>query len=248
MVNFRDVILDPLGEPVNGATVSVYLYNTMVPVQIFDKAGNLMANPLATNALGEVEFWARNGKYTLGVRHPAFNEGNDKYVDIHLYDPAEVSVEDTLRDVILDSNGLILMSRLPFRVYVVDTQADLASMQGAAKDDIGVIRGTGRKWIRTEGAYTGTIGDWFPLDVVTSVAGKTGDVTLFSADISDLSARLRLGANEPNGPAYVGTDGKIPVELLPANANIARLVDEDTSLVYRLVVVGGELALRPVIQ
>jgi len=88
MEQYADVIIDPQGNVVVGAMVSI-LDSQGAPAQIFgsNNQNSSINNPLLTGALGEFSFFARNGRYRIGnvsVGGRVFQAG---YREIILNDP-----------------------------------------------------------------------------------------------------------------------------------------------------------------
>ena len=101
----------------------------------------------------------------------------------------------------LDANGKLLASVVPTigisTVSVVANQA--AQLALSAQEGDVVVRSDESKTYIHNGGTAGTMSDWTYLqsvaDLVQSVAGKTGAVTLVKADITDLQDALDAKAN-----------------------------------------------------
>lgn len=93
----------------------------------------------------------------------------------------------------LDANGKLLSSVIPAigisSVSVVASEAAQLALT-AQEGDVAVRSDLSKTFIRNSGT-AGTIADWTellsPTDAVSSVAGKTGTVTLVKADITDFN-------------------------------------------------------------
>ena len=101
----------------------------------------------------------------------------------------------------LDANGKLLASVIPnigiSSVSVVASESAQLALD-AKEGDIAVRTDEGKTYIHN-GGTAGTMADWTyiasPTNVVQSVAGKTGNVTLVAADITDLDSALSGKAN-----------------------------------------------------
>lgn len=101
----------------------------------------------------------------------------------------------------LDANGKLLASVIPnIGISSVSVVASESAQLGldAKEGDIAVRTDEGKTYIHN-GGTAGTMADWTyiasPTNVVQSVAGKTGNVTLVAADITDLDSALSGKAN-----------------------------------------------------
>jgi hypothetical protein len=82
--------------------------------------------------------------------------------------------------------------------FVVSSQAAMLALTGAEKGDVAVRTDLNKTFILTDDPYS-TLGNWqellTPTDSVTSVAGRTGTVTLSTSDISGLGTIATQAAN-----------------------------------------------------
>jgi hypothetical protein len=246
MLNYRDVVLDPMGSPIQDVDVTVYLYNTTTPADIFNKNSTPISSTLRTNRTGEFEFHARNGRYTLGFHHPSFENGLAKFVDISILDINEIEYTQVLQGSVLDNNGRILMDTMPFRLFVCNTMTEMLSLSTRPNDivirkDLG-----GTKYIKNQNT-TGTINDWDLSEPIASVAGRRGSITLTTSDISDFNSTIVSMSNRANGILLLDQNTKIQEQFLPLGGSILRMVDEITGSVYRMTISDGEVVLRPVL-
>lgn len=111
----------------------------------------------------------------------------------------------------LDSNGKVLVSQIPAvaitDTYTVATQAAQLALT-VQKGDVAIRTDIRKSYINSTG-NNASMSDWAelltPTDVVTSVAGKTGAVTLNMADITGLPTALdgKASATHDHGTFYV---------------------------------------------
>jgi len=82
--------------------------------------------------------------------------------------------------------------------FVVSSEAAMLALTGAEKGDVAVRTDLNKTFILTDDPYS-TLGNWqellTPTDSVTSVAGRTGTVTLSTSDISGLGTIATQAAN-----------------------------------------------------
>lgn len=116
----------------------------------------------------------------------------------------------------LDASGLLKQSELPpitiTRVSVVASQAAQLALT-AEEGDVAVRTDTNTTWIKNSGTAR-TIADWTqlatPTDAVLSVAGRTGAITLATADVSGLDAALAAKADDTDIDAINATISTLP--------------------------------------
>lgn len=89
MQRYRNTIVDAVGAPLAGVSVTVRLAGTTTAAPIYsDAAGTAKANPFICDANGSFEFYAANGRYTLLLSKAGVTFDADDTVDLVLHDPA----------------------------------------------------------------------------------------------------------------------------------------------------------------
>lgn len=202
MEQYADVIIDPQGNVVVGAMVSI-LDSQGAPAQIFgsNNQNSSINNPILTGSLGEFSFFARNGRYRIGnvsVGGRVFQVGYREFI---LNDPddgagglpgrvgtlesnvAQLDIEAEATTQALDA--LQLPDYAALRAYkgprksVYVTGAGIAGMfvrddtDTASADNGGtVIVANGKRWKRDTGAAVNI--NWFFL------AGEANHTGMFS--------------------------------------------------------------------
>jgi hypothetical protein len=246
MINFRDVVLDTSGSPIKDVEISVYDSSGINLASTYDINGNALPSIIHSARDGEFEFYAHNGKYILHCRHQSFNEGLPKLVHISLFDPDEANFISKLIGTLLDSNQHVLMDNMPFRIWVTNSQAEMLSLASREKDIVIRRDLDNRKFLKLDTTFN-TMADWVLLDIITRVAGRTGDIVLTSSDITDFDDKIESLKNQANGIVGLTADNRIPDYLMPNGGSILNMVDEVTGTQYRLVINNGEIVVRPLI-
>lgn len=106
----------------------------------------------------------------------------------------------------LDANGKLLASQVPAiaisDTFVVASQSAMLALSSADVGDIAIRTDLSKSFILKASGYS-TLANWqellTPVDVVTSVAGKTGAVSLTVSDISGAQASLGFTPVQQNG-------------------------------------------------
>jgi hypothetical protein len=239
MINYRDVVLDPTGNGLQGISVTVLMADEHTEAVIYDEKGHHIGNPMKTDHNGEFEFYAANGIYTLHIFHASFNKGIAKRVRITIFDPS--NIDESLAANLYGPDFLIRFEKLPFRIFVVANQIEAIALQTKTNDIVIVENENYKKYIKKAD------GLWAVLDVVASVAGKIGDVKLETSDIEDFEEGVKSLANAPLGLASLDINQKLLESQLPDNISLSAIYDISTGIKYRLVVDNGEIMVRPVI-
>lgn len=130
----------------------------------------------------------------------------------------------------LDNNVKVPLSRLPDRALITvtewATEAAMLANSDAQEGDLRRVTADGKIYVRKSGAFTGTLSDWQLLSQpapVTSVAGKTGAVTLVAADVSGVVPSA--DKNAANGVAGLGSNSRIAA----AQAALSETVTDATT-------------------
>jgi hypothetical protein len=222
---------------------------------------NPISQPLHTDELGEFEFQVQdNGKYSVTLHKDRFNNGNLKKIFITLFNLDDAKYTDI---PIFDTDHLILNSLLKSGIYMVDAESDLLPLN-TKKDDIGVIRTTGKKYLKINNTHPSTMSDWMTLDFVTSINNMRGDVILTADGVYGFDNKVLSLGNIPNGIAKLDENGLVPPAQIPNYIhthtkeqitnfshthplNDLVITDLDTGASYTLTVRSGQIQLDPVI-
>lgn len=92
MQKYQNSIQDVKGNAVAGASVTVYVYNTLTLATIYSDNGVTLISPgsLTTDSEGEFGFYAANGRYTVSVSATGFT--SQITYDVLLFDPTDASI------------------------------------------------------------------------------------------------------------------------------------------------------------
>ena len=212
----------------------------MAQTQILLKRGASADFAGITLAAGEPAFLTDTGKLYVGdgTTNILINE-----------DLGDAAYKDTGTDegdvVVIQPGGKLDPSIIPSAtitdVYVVADKAARLALTEAGVGDVAVQTDTQRSYI-LEAVPASVEGNWVELvaaGYVTSVAGKSGDVTLAMADITD-SATILAAKADLASPTFTGTP-KAPTPL--ASDNSTRIAT--TAYVQALI---GDIPGSPVIS
>jgi len=73
MIKYQDVVLDPQGNVVSGASVTIYNTGTLVKPTIYSDEGvTVSANPLTSSATGSFSFYVADGDYDIVITKAGF--------------------------------------------------------------------------------------------------------------------------------------------------------------------------------
>lgn len=130
--------------------------------------------------------------------------------------------------------------------FVVSSQAAMLALSTAEKGDVAVRTDLNKTFILTASPYS-TLGNWqellTPTDSVTSVAGKTGAVTLSTSDISGLGTIATQAAN--NVAITGGTIDGVTIGGTTAGVVTGSTINANTKVVspdyYAQSILGGNL-------
>ena len=109
MEKYQNVIIDTAGNAISGVTVTVYLAGTTTPATLFsNNISTAKANPYVTDSMGNVVFYAANGRYDIKLTKTGYTFGTDLY-DTCLFDSADytpaTSNESALNNLRLVKSG-----------------------------------------------------------------------------------------------------------------------------------------------
>lgn len=104
-MEFRTIhVQDREGRPVSGASVYVYLVNTLTEATIYDESGGALSQPILTNTSGDVGFRAANGEYDVVSSR---NGAIVTVQNVRLLDADEFLADaETARDAAVDAKDL----------------------------------------------------------------------------------------------------------------------------------------------
>lgn len=92
MQKYQNAIQDVKGNAIAGASITVYLYNTLTIATVYLDNGVTPITPgsLTTDSEGEFGFYAANGRYTVSVTATSFT--SQQFYDVLLFDPADAGI------------------------------------------------------------------------------------------------------------------------------------------------------------
>jgi hypothetical protein len=193
MQAYKDSVLTRSGDAVSGATVNVYLAGTVTFATIYaDNNKTSKDNPITTDADGEFEFYAENGKYDLYTVY----SGSTDTKPISLHDSEYVLTKQYTTDIATD-----VFTPSSYKSAYYDSNKVSGSgaewvWTGAGNKNVG-LAGTG---LHTDGYVYNWNGDQYDIN---------GDVTLLKyGSIGDDSTDNSTAISKAVKRAFVATDKK----------------------------------------
>lgn len=226
MQRYSDIIVDPDGQVLDGATVAVYTESGSLATIYADAAGAFKANPFTVGTDTEYSFYAANGTYsvstTLSGYHPKTLTG------VLLYDPADEPIDASTMtfDDSADYPGGSVGDRVKSLVELAKT------VEGTAGEIEISESGDTLTWALTctttnDDAATGKPGEY-----IETVVAKASAVSLTSGDTANV-ATISLTAGDWDvygNVSFTGTATSVTVgygaisainATLPADENVA---------------------------